>query len=105
MCLIHATLITRHDLNLPVLSLTRLCILVNNDAQHLLRDLYLVFPQGSLTMVLGPIGPGKSTLLRAMLVEANYRGTTSINASRIAYHPQSHGISRVLFDRIYVEWR
>ncbi|TGO55432.1 hypothetical protein BCON_0092g00150 [Botryotinia convoluta] len=42
-----------------------------------------------LTMILGLSGSGKSTLLRAILGETKYSGTISINASRIAYCPQT----------------
>ncbi|KAJ8062553.1 hypothetical protein OCU04_009080 [Sclerotinia nivalis] len=78
-----------HNLDAPIMCLSRLCISVNGGTGYLLRDLDLEFSQGSFTMVLGPSGSGKSTLLRAMFSEAKYSGTISINANRITYCPQN----------------
>ena len=55
----------------------------------ILKDLNLTFHQNTLTMILGPSGSGKSMLLRAMLGEARYNGTVSINTTRIAFCSQS----------------
>ncbi|KAM0306073.1 hypothetical protein ACHAO8_010900 [Botrytis cinerea] len=79
---------TEYNLDMSPLRLTRVCLPINDSSNYLLRDLDLEFRQSSFTMILGPSGSGKSTLLRAILSEAKYSGTISINTHQIAYCPQ-----------------
>ncbi|KAF7887524.1 hypothetical protein EAF00_009818 [Botryotinia globosa] len=86
---VQETLRDEKDTAVPVVCLSGVCISVNNSESHLLRDLDLVSSQGSFTTILGPSGSGKSTLLRAILDETKYSDNISIDASRIAYCPQT----------------
>lgn len=78
---------TEYNLDIFPLRLTRVCLSINDSSNYLLRDLDLEFRQSSFTMILGPSGSGKSILLRAILSEAKYSGTISINTHQIAYCP------------------
>lgn len=59
-------------------------------ADFILRDISLSIPTGSLTMIIGPVASGKSTLLRAILAEASCeRGSVKVSSPRIAYCAQT----------------
>jgi ATP-binding cassette subfamily C (CFTR/MRP) protein 1 len=55
-----------------------------------LTDLSLIVPSGQLTMIYGPIGCGKSTILKLILGEMpSDRGSIARSFSKAAYCPQS----------------
>ncbi|KAH6893257.1 P-loop containing nucleoside triphosphate hydrolase protein [Thelonectria olida] len=60
---------------------------------HILKDITTSFPQqsqGSLTMIIGPIGSGKSSLLKAVLGEIPCsNGLVSLNSAEIAFCDQT----------------
>jgi ABC-type multidrug transport system fused ATPase/permease subunit len=60
---------------------------------HVLKDITASFPrqsQGSLTMIIGPIGSGKSSLLKAVLGEIPCsNGLISLNSAEIAFCDQT----------------
>lgn len=61
---------------------------VENDA--LLSSVQLKIPQGKLTMIVGPVGCGKTTLLKALLGEVPaLSGTIKLFASDVSYCDQS----------------
>ncbi|KPM44027.1 ABC transporter C family member 12 [Neonectria ditissima] len=61
--------------------------------KHVLQDINASFPRqpnGSLTMVIGPVGSGKSSLLKAIIGElAASNGVVSLNSSEIAFCDQT----------------
>lgn len=75
---------------------------VKLDGQTLLRDVSLHVHCGQLTVLIGPNGGGKTTLLRAMLGQVPYEGSIShldmhgrpFPSMRVGYVPQ-----QLLFDR------
>lgn len=57
--------------------------------QPLLRGITMSVPRGKLTMVVGPVGCGKSTLINGLLGEIpTLAGTVSIASSSVAYCAQ-----------------
>lgn len=61
--------------------------------KHVLQDITTSFPRqpnGSLTMVVGPVGSGKSSLLKAILGEtASSNGVVSLNSPDVAFCDQT----------------
>jgi ATP-binding cassette, subfamily C (CFTR/MRP), member 1 len=59
------------------------------EAPLAVRDLTLPIAQGSLTMITGPVGCGKTTLLKALLGELPYtKGSISVRNREMAYCSQ-----------------
>lgn len=59
-------------------------------AKPVLRDISISFPEGKLSVIMGPVGSGKSTLLKALLGEVSViQGAASSKDSRIAYCDQT----------------
>ncbi|KND90065.1 Multidrug resistance-associated protein 1 [Tolypocladium ophioglossoides CBS 100239] len=59
-------------------------------ADLVLRDITCEIPSGSITMVIGPVASGKSTLLKTILGEAvTERGSVTVAHRRIAFCSQS----------------
>lgn len=66
---------------------------------HVLRDICLDIPEGSVTALIGPSGSGKSTLLRCVnLLEIPDTGTLTLGAETLQFHgsrPNPHDILRI----------
>ena len=61
-----------------------------NDKEPLLSSIQMRIPQGKLTMIVGPVGCGKTTLLKALLGEVPaLSGTIKLFASDVSYCDQS----------------
>lgn len=61
-----------------------------NDFENLiLESISWIVPQASITMVVGPPGSGKSSLLKAILGETNVEGEVYVRPGPIAYCDQS----------------
>lgn len=59
------------------------------DRTPLLKDVNITFPPGSFTVISGPVGCGKTSLLRAILGEIPpVRGSVKLSTKRIAYCAQ-----------------
>ncbi|KAH8887207.1 ABC transporter [Thozetella sp. PMI_491] len=59
-------------------------------AETVLHDISFQLPQGSFTVILGPVAAGKSTLLKALLGEVSFeKGTVGLSDDRIAYCAQT----------------
>lgn len=56
---------------------------------HVLNDISWAVPHGSITLVVGPPGSGKSSLLKAILGEVNVQGELYVRPGPIAYCDQS----------------
>ncbi|MCJ1311899.1 hypothetical protein MMC25_005572 [Agyrium rufum] len=77
------------DINLRAIEVKDATIRPSLTAQPVLRNLNVDIEKGSLTMVLGPVGCGKSTLMRAILGELPCdSGNVSVASKRIAYCSQ-----------------
>jgi ABC-type bacteriocin/lantibiotic exporter with double-glycine peptidase domain len=62
----------------------------SKDAKNVLHDLSFRVPESTLTMIFGPVGCGKTTLLSALLGETEIiAGTLRVNSKRIAYCAQT----------------
>ena len=60
------------------------------DAEPILNDVDVTLSRGSLTLLLGPIGSGKSTMLKAILGEATVcKGDIQLSYGPIAYCAQT----------------
>ncbi|TVY81873.1 ABC transporter FUM19 [Lachnellula suecica] len=62
----------------------------NENSKSVLRNMDVTFPQGKLTMIIGPVGCGKSTLLKGLLGEVPITdGVTSVPSDGIAFCDQT----------------
>lgn len=70
---------------------TRLSVRPNPSADLVLTDINLTIPVKSLTMIIGPVASGKTTLLRTILGEIHPEvgGSIGITSRRIAYAAQT----------------
>ena len=60
------------------------------DRPDLLSDIDVEIPRGKLTLLVGPVGCGKSSLLKALLGELPHSaGSTRISASQVAFCDQT----------------
>lgn len=65
----------------------------NSDSQPVLQNVDLVIKRKSITMVIGPVGSGKTALLESIMGETTLReGTLTVKTSRIAYCSQNSWI-------------
>lgn len=71
------------------LQLRRVEVLAADTTTPLLRNVNLELLRGTLTVILGPSGSGKSALLSTLIGEGTYRGDVAINSGKIAYCPQT----------------
>lgn len=73
-----------------VLRARKLSIRPSASADTILRDISFSIPRGSLTMIVGPVASGKTTLLKAILGEIPYEdgGYLSITDRRMAFCSQ-----------------
>lgn len=91
---------------------------VGYDGEAVLRDISLTFPQGQVTVLLGPNGCGKSTLLKSLLglsqrlggeilVEGKPIGAydSAALARRVAYQPQSRRVPDMTVERLVLHGR
>ena len=82
-------------ISLPASSTDSVCIEDGSfgwemEAEALLSSIQMRIPQGKLTMVVGPVGCGKTTLLKALLGEVpTLSGTIKMFASDVSYCDQS----------------
>ncbi len=82
-------------MSLPASSADSVCIEDGSfgwemEAEALLSSIQMRVPQGKLTMVVGPVGCGKTTLLKALLGEVpTLSGTIKMFASDVSYCDQS----------------
>jgi ABC-type multidrug transport system fused ATPase/permease subunit len=61
---------------------------VERAVMTVLRDITLTCPRGSMTLVLGPVGCGKSSLLSGLICEARRTGGTALTRGSVAYASQ-----------------
>lgn len=75
----------------PVISIREASITYESSADSpVLDSISLTVPHGSITMVVGPVGSGKSSLLKAILGELNLQlGDIYVRPGRIAYCDQT----------------
>ncbi|KAJ5361079.1 hypothetical protein N7541_001923 [Penicillium brevicompactum] len=77
------------------------CVTIQNlsaswsvDAESVLKDLNIEIPSSQITMIVGPVGSGKSSFLRVLLGEmSELSGTISTNFTNAAYCSQSPWIT------------
>lgn len=68
----------------------RLSVAWSKDAEIVLRDLSFRVPESTFTMIFGPVGCGKTTLLSTLLGETEIiEGALQVNTKRIAYCAQT----------------
>jgi ATP-binding cassette subfamily C (CFTR/MRP) protein 1 len=80
---------TNHD---PAISIQQLTI---GAEQPILESIDIEFPSGSLSMISGPVGCGKSVLLQAILGEiVPLTGHITVSTKRIAYCAQTPWLPR-----------
>jgi ATP-binding cassette, subfamily C (CFTR/MRP), member 1 len=70
---------------------TRLSVRPNPSADLILADINFTIPAKSLTMIIGPVASGKTTLLRTMLgeIQPEDGGSIGVASRRIAYAAQN----------------
>lgn len=59
------------------------------DVEAVLSDITMRLENSSITMIAGPIGSGKSTLIKAILGEVSFTGNIFVSSKRIAYCAQT----------------
>lgn len=73
----------------PAVELAGVSIPGTNGSNHILRDISFKIYQGSLVILTGPVGSGKTTLVRAMLGEVpSSQGIITVSSERVAYCSQ-----------------
>ena len=74
----------------PVVCMTNCCFSLSLDAPAILHGLTLKIQHGAFLVVTGPIGSGKSSLLKAMLDKMHStEGTLSVRSVKMAYCQQA----------------
>ncbi|KHO00193.1 ABC transporter, transmembrane domain, type 1 [Metarhizium album ARSEF 1941] len=75
--------------SLPAVAIESATFTVGENIEAL-TDISMVFPQGTMTMIVGRVGCGKSSLLKAIAGEANMsKGRIIVNVSSMAYCDQT----------------
>jgi ABC-type multidrug transport system fused ATPase/permease subunit len=92
------------DMTKPAVTLDGVTITVEDDI-NLLTDINMEIPQGSLTMIVGRVGCGKSSLLKAIIGELEHqKGSVSAITSTMAYCDQTPWLQNVsVRDNIVVQ--
>jgi ATP-binding cassette, subfamily C (CFTR/MRP), member 1 len=92
------------DMTKPAVALDGVTVTVEDDI-NLLTDISMAIPQGSLTMIVGRVGCGKSSLLKAIIGELEpQKGSVSAIASTMAYCDQTPWLQNVsVRDNIVVQ--
>ncbi|KAK6189291.1 Tryptophan--tRNA ligase, mitochondrial [Pestalotiopsis sp. IQ-011] len=74
----------------PIVAIAATRLSVRPGPNLILADVNFIIPAKSVTMIIGPVASGKTTLLRTILGEINpeHGGSTSIASRRIAYAAQ-----------------
>lgn len=73
-----------------IIDLHEVAIAALGSSKPILRDISVEVPQGSITIVTGPVGSGKTILARAILGEARIIfGSVCVHAKHIAYCSQT----------------
>lgn len=76
--------------DLPIISFRQTSIAYHASKNCVLNAVSLTVPQGSITMVAGPVGSGKSSLLKAILGELDLQmGELYVRPGRMAYCDQN----------------
>lgn len=71
------------------IELTKLSVASDEPGKMILRDLTVSMPASKLTMVVGPVGSGKSVLLKTLLGEIPFcNGSIQVSTDHIAYCDQ-----------------
>jgi ABC-type bacteriocin/lantibiotic exporter with double-glycine peptidase domain len=74
----------------PAVRFINVALLYKPDAAPIIRDANFEIEEGSLVMIVGPVGCGKTTLLRAMVGElAPSQGSLTLTHTEIAYCAQT----------------
>jgi ABC-type bacteriocin/lantibiotic exporter with double-glycine peptidase domain len=77
------------DTSIPAVAIERATFTVGDNVEALV-DMSMVFPQGSMSMIVGRVGCGKSSLLKAIAGElAMTKGRIVSNVSSMAYCDQT----------------
>lgn len=78
------------DSDQPIVSLLQASFAYNATDSHVLNSISFTVPHGGITIVVGPIGSGKSSLLKSILGESVLReGELYVCSGRIAYCDQN----------------
>lgn len=78
------------DLSQYALRIQTACIRPSKDAAFQVKDLNMEIKRGNFTIIAGPVGSGKSTILKAILGELPCDSSSmTIESSRLAYCAQS----------------
>lgn len=84
-----ATIIPRPDMEAPIRTVN-LALAWSEGATPVINDVSLTFESGQLTMIVGPVGCGKSSLLRGLLGETpSSKGIVYIDKSQAAFVDQT----------------
>lgn len=74
----------------PAISIQNASFSLQDGNDAILENINLIVRKSSLTMIVGPVGSGKSALLKAILGEARIlRGSVRLDCGRIAYCDQT----------------
>ncbi|CAG8415715.1 unnamed protein product [Penicillium salamii] len=85
---------TEQEINEPCTTLRNVSASWSVDTESVLKDLNLDIPSSQTTMIVGPVGSGKSSFLRVLLGEIpECSGTISTNFTHAAYCSQSPWIN------------
>lgn len=92
------------DTTKPAVTLSNVAVTVEDNI-NLLSEIDLMIPQGSLTMVVGRVGCGKSSLLKAIIGELEpQKGSITAISSTMAYCDQTPWLQNVsVRDNIVVQ--
>lgn len=85
---------SEYPLTEPCVTIRDLSASWSVDAESVLKDLNVDIPSSHITMIVGPVGSGKSSFLRVLLGEiSEHSGTISTNFTNAAYCNQSPWIT------------
>lgn len=85
---------SEHPLTEPCVTIRDLSASWSVDTESVLKDLNVDIPSSQITMIVGPVGSGKSSFLRVLLGEISENsGTISTNFTNAAYCNQSPWIT------------